>query len=175
MLIAFLELVPVVVAAHLWGASWSRLRVQFFCDNMAVVCVLNSGTSGSPDVIHLLRLLTLAACRHNFVFSAAHPPGRDNAAADALSRLRLQEFQVVINVICDVAGPITELSFVIRFIVCCRNSTNSVLNHAFVLARNARGYDVSKANVGHEIPRVAHLYVFLIYATESRSMLEISS
>jgi hypothetical protein len=72
MSIAFLELVPVVVASHLWGAAWPRLRVQFFCD---VLCVLNSGTSRSPDVMHLLRLLTLAACRHNFVFSAAHPPG----------------------------------------------------------------------------------------------------
>ena len=47
----------------------------------------------SPDVMHLLRLLTLEACRHNFVFSAAHSPGRDNSAADALSRLRLQEFR----------------------------------------------------------------------------------
>jgi hypothetical protein len=93
MSIAFLELVPIVVAAHLWGPAWSRLRVQFFCDNMAVVSVLNSGTSRSPDVMHLLRLLTLQACRHNFVFSAAHTPGRKNSAADALSRLRLQEFR----------------------------------------------------------------------------------
>ena len=58
---------------------------------MAVVSVLNSGTSKSPDVMHLLRLLTLEVCCHNFVFSAAHTPGRDNSAADALSRLRLQE------------------------------------------------------------------------------------
>ena len=91
--IAFLELVPIVVAAHLWGRAWFRLRVQFLCDNMAVVSVLNSGTSKSPDVMHLLRLLTLEACRHNFVCSAAHTPGRDNSAADALSRLRLQEFR----------------------------------------------------------------------------------
>ena len=59
--IAFLELVPIVVAAHLWGRAWFRLRVQFLCDNMAIVSVLNSGTSKSPDVMHLLRLLTLKA------------------------------------------------------------------------------------------------------------------
>ena len=34
--IAFLELVPIVVAAHLWGCAWFPLRVQFLCDNMAV-------------------------------------------------------------------------------------------------------------------------------------------
>ena len=95
MSIAFLELVPFVVAAHLWGHAWSRLRVQFLCDNMAIVNVLNSGTSKSHDIMHLLRLLTLEACRHNFVFLAAHTPGRDNFAADALSRLRLQEFRRV--------------------------------------------------------------------------------
>ena len=49
--------------------------------------------ASDSDVMHLLRLLTLEACRHNFVFSAAHTPGRDNSAADALSRLRLQEFR----------------------------------------------------------------------------------
>ena len=91
--IAFLELVPIVVAAHLWGHAWARLRVQFLCDNMAVVGILNSGTSKSPDLMHLLRLLTLEACRHNFIFSAAHTPGRDNSAADALSRFRLQDFR----------------------------------------------------------------------------------
>jgi hypothetical protein len=74
MSIAFLELVPIVVAAHLWGHAWSRLGVQFLCDNMAIVNVLNSGTSKSHDIMHLLRLLTLEACRHNFVFlGCPHP------------------------------------------------------------------------------------------------------
>ena len=80
--IAFLKLVPIVAAANLWGCAWFRLRVQLLCDNMAVVTVLNSSTSKSPDVMHLLRLLTLEACRKNFIFLAAHTPGRENYAAD---------------------------------------------------------------------------------------------
>ena len=40
---------------------WFRLRVQFLCDNMVIVGFLNSGTSKSRDVMHLLRLLTLEA------------------------------------------------------------------------------------------------------------------
>ena len=86
-----------------WFPSWLQhisegLRglacvFSFLCDNRAVVDILNAGTSKSSDVKHLLRLLTLAACRHNFVFSASHIPGRVNVAADALSRLRLQDFR----------------------------------------------------------------------------------
>ena len=93
MAIAFLELVPIVVAAHLWGSGWCRLRIQFLCDNSAVVAVLNSGTSRSPDLMHLLRALTRVACLHSFSSSATHTPGRQNRAADALSRLDLQEFR----------------------------------------------------------------------------------
>ena len=35
------ELVPIVVAAQLWGNLWCCLNVQFACDNAAVVAVLN--------------------------------------------------------------------------------------------------------------------------------------
>ena len=54
--IAFMELVPIVVAAH--------LRVQFSCNNLAVVQVLNTGTSKSPEVMHLLRSLTFRVASH---------------------------------------------------------------------------------------------------------------
>ena len=90
--ITFLELVPVVVAAHVWGRSWGRLRVPFLSDNAVVVAILNKGSSKSPDVMHLMRILTRIACRQSFVFSARHVPGRDNRAADALSRFQVAEF-----------------------------------------------------------------------------------
>ena len=56
--IAFKELFPIVVAAHLWGNQWSRLRVEFICDNASIVAVLNSGTSRDSRVMHLVRCLT---------------------------------------------------------------------------------------------------------------------
>ena len=91
--IAFLELVPIVVAAHVWGSSWSRLRVLFLSDNAAVVGALNKGSSKAPDVMHLLRLLTRTACFHSFLFSASHVPGTDNRLADALSRSQVPVFR----------------------------------------------------------------------------------
>ncbi len=103
MSIAFLELVPIVVAPH-----WSCLRVQFLCDNMVIVNVLNSGMSKLHDIMHLLRLLTLEACHHNFIFLATHTPGRDNSATDALSCLHLQEFHRVAphsDLLCPTVPP----------------------------------------------------------------------
>ena len=40
--IAYKELFPVVVAAHLWGCHWSIKKHVFFCsDNEAVVAILS--------------------------------------------------------------------------------------------------------------------------------------
>ena len=69
-----------------------RLQVQFLCDNAAVVAILNSGSSQDQPIMHLVRRLTLVACRQHFSFSARHIPGHRNAAADALSRLHFPEF-----------------------------------------------------------------------------------
>ena len=38
----FKELVPIVMAAALWGHKWRGMVVQFVSDNEAVVAVLNS-------------------------------------------------------------------------------------------------------------------------------------
>jgi hypothetical protein len=60
--IAFMELLPIVVAAHLCAASWSRQQVQFLCDNRSVEDALTAGTARSPPLMHLLRSLTRVAC-----------------------------------------------------------------------------------------------------------------
>ena len=39
--IAYKELFPVVVAAHLWGCHWSKKHVFFRSDNEAVVAILS--------------------------------------------------------------------------------------------------------------------------------------
>ena len=91
--IAFTEFVPIVVAAYLWGSAWFRLRVQFECDNSSVVAVLQRGSSKSPEVMHLMRILVSLACTHNFSFTAVHVPGHTNLAADALSRLQVAKFR----------------------------------------------------------------------------------
>ena len=91
--IAYKELFPVVIAAHVWGHHWCRKHVLFRSDNDAVVHILNSRTSKVPCLMRLLHSLLFAAACHCFSFSAQHIPGIANQTADALSRFRWQEFR----------------------------------------------------------------------------------
>ena len=93
LLIAYKELFPVVLAAHVWGPRWSRRRILFPVDNEAVVHIFNSRTSRDPDIMRLLRtLLDVAACLI-FTFAAVHVPGKANGIAACLSRFNLQGFR----------------------------------------------------------------------------------
>ena len=47
--IAFRELYPIVVAAILYGASWSRKRIIFNCDNKGTVFIVNKGYSNKSE------------------------------------------------------------------------------------------------------------------------------
>ena len=82
---------PVVPAARVWGAQWPRQHISFRCDE-AMVHILNSRTSKVPELMYLLRDLSLSAARFSFSFSAKHVPGVHNEIADALSRFRWKEF-----------------------------------------------------------------------------------
>lgn len=90
--IAAKELVPIVVAASIWGSSWQGLCICFRTDNMAVVEVLRSRTSRDPLLMHLLRCLTFYAAVFHFDYKTEHIAGIHNTAADALSRNNLAVF-----------------------------------------------------------------------------------
>ena len=83
------ELVPIVVAAAIWGRHWSRSHVCFHLDNMAVVTILQSISPRGELVLHLIRCLYFYAAIYQFDYSAEHVPGVLNVAADALSRNNL--------------------------------------------------------------------------------------
>ena len=61
--IAYKELFPVVIAAHVWGHWWCRKHVLFHSDNDAVVHIVNSMTSKVPCLMRLLRNLLLVVAR----------------------------------------------------------------------------------------------------------------
>lgn len=91
--IAYKELFPIVIAAHVWGPSWTRQHVLFRSDNEAVVNILVTRTSKVAGLMFLVRKLLLAAARFSFTFTAQHVPGIHNQIADALSRFHWQEFR----------------------------------------------------------------------------------
>lgn len=80
------ELIPIVVAAAVWGERWAGMVVCFHCDNEGVVADLNRLYSSDAGIMHLLRCLFLFAALRSFWFCARHVPGRDNVVADAISR-----------------------------------------------------------------------------------------
>ena len=90
------ELLPIVVAAAVWGSHWSRRRICFRCDNMAVVELLKRHTSQDQLLMHLLRCLAFYAAYFRFQYQATHVPGVQNTAADALSRNNMLLFTSLI-------------------------------------------------------------------------------
>ena len=91
--ITVLELYPITVAVHLYGASMANHCITFLTDNEAVVAVINKTTSKHKQVMALVRSLVLACLKHNILFRARHLPGVDNVLADALSRLQVHRFK----------------------------------------------------------------------------------
>ena len=91
--IAYKELFPVVITAHVWGHHCCRKHVLFHSDNDAVVHILNSRMSKVPGLMRLFHSLLFAAACHCFSFSAQHVPGVTNQIADAPSHFRWQEFR----------------------------------------------------------------------------------
>ncbi len=90
--ICWLELYALATAIVLWGEEFSNQRVAFDCDNQAVVAILNHGTSRCTWCLELLRFITGHALAFNSIYRVVYVPSKLNAKADALSRLKLDEF-----------------------------------------------------------------------------------
>ena len=89
------ELIPVVIAAAIWGAKLEYSHVRVRSNNSAVVAIINGGYSRDADVMHLMRCLHFLSARRAFRLSAEHIKGSHSEAADALSRDSLSFFQTI--------------------------------------------------------------------------------
>lgn len=86
------ELFPIVLAIEFWADRLQNKCINFFSDNMAVVCLVNKQTSREPNIMCLVRRLVLQCLKYNILFQATHLPGVTNILADKLSRLQIDEF-----------------------------------------------------------------------------------
>lgn len=91
--ITVLELFPILVALFLFQDELKNKKIQFFCDNEAVVHILNTQTSKNENVMSLMRVLTLQCLRINAVVKGVHVRGIDNKICDALSRFQFSRFR----------------------------------------------------------------------------------
>jgi hypothetical protein len=90
------ELLPIVVACAVWGHQWRGATVQCLCDNAAVVAIVKSDTSRDSLVMHLMRCLFFFTASHHLLLLPQHLPGKENTAADHLSRDALPLFLQII-------------------------------------------------------------------------------
>ena len=86
------ELLPIVFSCAVWGAEWKGKTVKCECDNAAVVAIINSGKSKDNRAMRLMRCLSFYLAHYSIYIYAEHIPGKDNVAADALSRDNLPLF-----------------------------------------------------------------------------------
>ncbi|XP_067318612.1 uncharacterized protein [Anolis sagrei] len=91
--LTFLEFFPILVAVRIWTNLFRNKRVRFWCDNQAVVRVVNRQSSKSARVMRLVRLFVLTCLEANITFSARYIPGVNNEIADALSRFQEDRFR----------------------------------------------------------------------------------
>ena len=64
------------------GQRWQGPTIRTWCDNVAVVAIVNSGTSKNPEAMHLRRCLVFLEARWQCQVVGAHVSGTDNPVAD---------------------------------------------------------------------------------------------
>ena len=67
--ISFLELFPITLVVHIWGATLANSCVLFFTDNAALVDIINKQTSKHKQVMILIRDLVLSCLKYNIISS----------------------------------------------------------------------------------------------------------
>jgi hypothetical protein len=78
------ELVPIVMAAAIWGADWQGRTIMARCDNTA-----DWGSSRDKEVMHLVRCLAFIKAKHQFEVVVTHVRGVAGGWCDATKKIVL--------------------------------------------------------------------------------------
>ena len=81
-----LEILNILVACTVWATHWANKRIKIWCDNLAVVEVLNSGKSRDDTLATCARNIWMLSAMYNFDILVYHISGKNNIIADLLSR-----------------------------------------------------------------------------------------
>ena len=87
--IAVKELLPITIAAAIWGNQWKDQRILILSDNAAVVATLKARSARHVTLSHLIKCLFFWEATFDFEHNSEHIAGSLNTTADALSRNRL--------------------------------------------------------------------------------------
>ena len=85
--IVHLEMLNIVVAPRVWGHFWQHSLITIFCDNQAVVSVVDTSKTRDPFLGLCIRNIWLLTARWDIQLLVKHIPGNKNYIADTLSRV----------------------------------------------------------------------------------------
>ena len=93
----------VVVALKIWANTWQNTAITLFCDNLAVVEVLNQGRTKDEFLATCARNIWLLSSLFNIHIQIIHIPGKRNQVADLLSRWTMlhKPHQKLNTLLCD--------------------------------------------------------------------------
>lgn len=87
-----LEMYALMAGIYLFAHKLRGKRVKIYCDNQAVVAMVNNGTSRCRTCMHFIRLITQVTMFHQVRVFVKYVKSEDNTRADALSRSDFQRF-----------------------------------------------------------------------------------
>ena len=93
--IEYLELFGVTVAVKNWLRFFRNSKIILFCDNEAVVSMINHSTSKCPNCTVLIWIIVFEGLLQNSRVYARYVSSKDNGKADALSRFQWKCFEVL--------------------------------------------------------------------------------
>jgi len=82
------ETIAVIAAVYRWAPSWAHCKVTIHTDNITTRAAINKGVCRNPLLMQHLRVVFWLSVIFNFEIHCVHIPGRENYAADTVSRLR---------------------------------------------------------------------------------------
>ena len=85
--IVHLEMLNLDIALKLWAQKWAHSTVKFYCDNLAVVQVVNTGKTKDEWLALALRNIWLILATYDIALRIKHIKGSHNVTADMLSRI----------------------------------------------------------------------------------------
>lgn len=85
------ELLPILLLVKSFCSILKNKKILFFCDNIAVVAILNASTTKDPVTMPLVRDFVLTCLTNNILLRAKHIPGRHNLIPDMLSRSQISK------------------------------------------------------------------------------------
>ena len=76
----------ILVAIRVWASEWQSKNIEIFCDNEAVVTVLNTGKTRDNWLATISRNIFMESSKFDISLKFTHVQGKSNQVADLLSR-----------------------------------------------------------------------------------------